>query len=119
MFKRLTAALYLRRLSRSLTQIAAGIDQQNRLLARLADHVAPSDPPTERTVVSADTGVSHLDLHEAELAQAYAARTFHDTGHLPDDDELLIYLADEKTTDLHKRLIERDDDLSRLAESRR
>lgn len=118
MFKRLAAALLLRRAARDLTDIAASLRQQNLLLARLADQLAPVDPRTSRPEVQAETGVSHLDANEAYLAQRFVERTQADTGHVPDDDEVLIYLADEKTHDLHQRLMARDADLERLRASR-
>jgi hypothetical protein len=118
MFKRLAAGLLLRRVVRDLTRIADALSAQNVLLARLADRFAPVDPPTIRAEVKADTGVSHLDVDEAFLAQQYIDRTLRDTGHLPDEEEILIYLADEKTLDLHTRLIAREGELARLAEDR-
>jgi hypothetical protein len=118
MFRRLAAALVLRRLSRDLTDIAASLRLQTALLTRLTDRVAPIDPPTLRRDVAADTGVTHLDPIEAALANDYVARTYRDTGHVPDDDEVLIYLADEKTHDLHQRLVAREADLARLQETR-
>jgi hypothetical protein len=118
MFRRLAAALLLRRMSRDLDQLARALDAQTALLTRLADRYAPVDPPTERTEVRADTGVSHFDALDAALAQDYVDRTYRATGHVPDEDEILIYLADEKTTDLHQRLLARDAELSRLSESR-
>lgn len=119
MFKAFAAAIYLRRISRDLAALGTALTRQNDLLTRLADRYAPADPPTERALVSADTGLSHLDAAEAAVALDYVSRTQRDTGHIPDDEEVLIYLADEKTTDLHKRLIEREAQLTRLAEDRR
>lgn len=118
MLRRLAAALLLRRLSRDLGRLADALTVQNLLLARLADRLAPLDPPTERAEVKSDTGVSTFDPVEAIMAQEYVERTYRDTGHVPDDDEVLIYLADEKTTDLHRRLVEREDELTRLREAR-
>lgn len=120
MFKRFATALLVRRLLRDLDRVAASLERQNALLLRLVDHLAPVDPADSRTraEVHADTGVSHLDATEAALAQAFILRTQRDTGHVPDDDEVLIYLADEKTHDLHQRLVQRDADLSRLREAR-
>jgi hypothetical protein len=118
MFRRLAAALLFRRLARDLGAIAAALQDQNRLLTRLADRLAPADPPTERVEVRAETGVSHLDVNDAYLAQRFIERTQRDTGHIPDDDEVLIYLADEKTHDLHQRLAARDQDLERLRAAR-
>lgn len=118
MFQRLAAALLLRKVSRDLTRIADGVAQQNVLLERLAARWAPIDPPTARAEVQADTGVSHLDPIDAALAQEFVARTQADTGHVPDDDEILIYLADEKTHELHARLAMREVELSRLKAER-
>lgn len=118
MFKRLAAALVLRRVSRDLARLADATEAQNALLLRLADHLAPLDPPTDRQEVRADTGVSTFDPIDAALADDYIARTYRDTGHVPDDEEVLIYLADEKTVDLHQRLIAREAELARLRESR-
>jgi len=118
MLRRLASALLLRTISRDLSRIARALDDQTLLLSRLAARFAPVDPPTSRPEVQADTGVSSFDPVEAILAQEYVERTYKDTGHVPDDDEILVYLADEKTTDLHKRLIEREDELARLREDR-
>jgi hypothetical protein len=118
MFKRLAAGLLLKRVLRDLMRLADGLDQQNVLLARLADRFAPLDPVTVKAEVRADTGVSHLDVDEAFLAQEFVARTLRDTGHLPDEEEILIHLADERTLDLHARLVAREGELARLAEER-
>jgi hypothetical protein len=118
MLRRLAGLWTLRTVARDLTRIAAALDTQNTLLARLADRLAPVDPPTDRVEVRADTGVSTFDPIEAVLADDFITRTYRATGHIPDDEEVLIYLADEKTTDLHQRLIARDQELARLAESR-
>lgn len=118
LLRRLAAGLLLRRFSRDLSRLAAAAEAQNILLARLADRLAPLDPPTDRAEVRTDTGVSAFNADEAALAQEYVERTYRDTGHVPDDEEILIYLADEKTTDLHRRLLERDLELTRLREDR-
>lgn len=118
MFKRLTAALLLRKVARDLEAIADALQQQNTLLARLADHWAPVDPRTSRAEVHADTGWSAFDPIDAALVEDYVARTEAATGHRPDDDEILVYLADEKTVDLHQRLASRDAELARLRAER-
>jgi hypothetical protein len=53
------------------------------------------------------------------LALSFSERLERDTGHPPTDEELVAYLADEKTVDLHARLIARDRDLERAAQERR
>ena len=118
MFTRLASALLLRRLSRDLSAVAAALDVQNALLARLADHFAPLDPTTERLFVAQETGVDHFDAQEGALAAEFVARTQRDTGHVPDDEEVLTYLADEKTRDLAQRLSVRDQELERLTRER-
>lgn len=118
MLRRLAAALLLRRLAKDLHALSEAVLAQNLLLTRLVDHLAPVDPVTTRGEVHADTGVSHLDSDEAARAFAYIARVQRDTGHTPDDDEVLVYLADEKTQDLHTRLASRDEELTRLREAR-
>jgi hypothetical protein len=118
LFRRLASALLLRRVSRDLTDISAALRAHTVLLQRLADRYAPLDPPTDRTEVKADTGVSHFDPIDAGIAQDYIDRTYRDTGHVPDEDEILIHLADEKTHDLHQRLVAREGELARLREDR-
>lgn len=119
MLRKLTAALLLRRMSRDLREIASALAVQNGLLARIADHIAPATALPSRESVQQDTGLSFLDDHEAAAALAYIERTAKDTGHLPDEEEVLVYLADEKTQSLQQRLIERDEQLQRLAQERR
>jgi hypothetical protein len=116
--RRLASALLLRTLTHELHAISDALDRQNALLARLVDRFVPAYPD-DRETLHRDTGVSHLDPVDAGLALDFVEKSRHDTGHTPDDEEILIYLADEKTTDLHRRLIERDEELARLAEARR
>lgn len=122
LFRRFAAALLLRRISADLARIALALDAQTQLLGRLADRFAPAvltQSPSDRATVTADTGVTHLDPVDAGLALDFIARTQTATGHIPDDEEILIYLADEKTHDLATRLSQRDDELTRLMEARR
>ena len=118
MFRRLAAALLLRRVSGDLHALRVAVEQQNVWLARLVERLAPSDPDTAPTEVAADTGVSFLDPTDSALAAAYSARVLQDTGHTPDDDEVLAYLADEKTHDLHARFLEREVVAMRIARER-
>jgi hypothetical protein len=122
MFKRFAATLLLRRVVRDLSRMASAAEEQTRLLARLADKFAPqplAQSPAERATVKAETGVSYADLEDIALADAFALRQAAHTGHTPDEDEVLIYLADEKTRDLAERLTARDTELTRLMEERR
>jgi hypothetical protein len=119
MFRRLAAALLLRRISRTLDALAASVAAQTALLADRFAPLLPVDSPTDRTTLRADTGVTHLDTDDASLALAYIARIQAHTGHIPDEEEVLMYLADEKTQDLAERLATRDEELTRLMEARR
>jgi hypothetical protein len=119
MFKRLAGAFLLRRLTRDLSAISAALDRQNVLLARLVDHLCPAPPDDAPTVAtSTDTGVTFLDPIEMGLSLDYIQKMRAATGHTPDDEEILVYLADEKTHDLHLRMAEREADLARLTAAR-
>lgn len=123
MFQRLATALLLRRTVATLDRIALALDRQTLSLAQLAERFAPALPTDDSTATRArirrDTGVSHVDADELALALAYVARTEADTGHTPDEDEVLIHLGDEHTRDLGERLASRAEDLARLQETRR
>ena len=118
MFRRLAAGLLLRGVARDLHDIAVGLRTHNALLERLADRLAPIDPHTTRAEVSADTGVDHVSADDVVLADDYRERTYRDTGHVPDDEEVLIHLGDERTADLGGRLAARETELARLAQDR-
>lgn len=109
----------LRRLVRELGGIHHALKEQNTLLTRLADHFVPVAPVTDRAIVAEETGVSFLDSIEMELAQAFVAKTQTATGHAPTDEEILIYLADEKTIDLQARLAAREREIDAHASDRR
>ena len=111
----LPSLLLLRRGLRELTAIREQLTRQTDLLVRLANEFAPLPPAVDRAEVRADTGVDYVDATDQFLLQQYAERTRAATGHEPTDDELLSYLADEKTIDLHSRLVERDREAERLA----
>jgi hypothetical protein len=76
--------------------------EQNSYLKRLADHFAPEPDPAP--VNSREQGVDFLNPVEAAVVQDYVAKTMTDTGREPSEDEILRYLADEKTVDLQSRL---------------
>lgn len=119
MFERFARFRLLRRVSRDLGRIAAALDQQNVLITRLADQLAPIAAPPDVVTISRDTGISHLDQADAALALAFVERMRAQTGYTPDDDEILIHLADEKTTDLQARLARRADQLAAIDADRR
>jgi hypothetical protein len=101
----------VRRALRTLDRIDERLETQNQLLARLMDHYVPQPPAADQEAGRDDTGVSYLDPVESLLAAQYVARTRTDTGHDPTDEEVLIYLADEKTVDLQRRLVAREQEL--------
>lgn len=105
----------VRGLIKELAGIRTGIETQNRLLAQLADRLAPSLAAVSEDDLARHSGVDHLDYEEAALVSHYIARTERDTGHTPTEDQIINYLADEKTRDLASRLADRDQELSRLS----
>lgn len=115
---RLPGLLLVRALVRELRGIREQQTLQTALLARLADHYAPQPPQTDRATVAAETGVSYMDAIDQAIILQYVERTRADTGREPTEEEILSYLSDEKTLDLHRRLIERDAEQARLAEER-
>jgi hypothetical protein len=120
--KRLAVGLLARRMAGALDRVATALDAQTALLERLTERFAPTFPVEPRgearKALRADTGVDFHDPLDTELTEAFIARQERDTGHTPDEEELAIYLADEKTVDLHSRLAQRDQELARLMERR-
>lgn len=115
---RVPSLLLLRTLLRELTAIRETMTRQTELLAQIADRFAPRDPQTDPEVVRAETGVDYIDPEDQALIQTFVARTVAATGHTPTDEEVLTYLADEKTRDLHQRLIDRAAEMDRLTRGR-
>lgn len=113
------ALLIIRRLVRELSGIREQLTLQTACLQRLADHLVPIIPTADQEQVARESGLDYVDPIDQVLIQAFRERTEATTGHAPTDDEALAYLADEKTLDLHQRLIERDEQLERLAVERR
>lgn len=117
--RRLTVGLLARRMAQALDRVADQLATQNALLLRLADQFAPGAPVVDRQQIADESGVTFLDPVELILAQEFVLKSRKATGHDPTDEEVLTYLADEKTTDLHSRLIQRERDLLIQAEARR
>lgn len=103
--------LLLRTIARELAGIRVALQQQNLYLARVADQIAPALPAADAPSL-ADTGYSAFDQLEGGLVLDYIAKTERDTGRAPTEDEVLTYLADEKTQDLHLRLKAREQELA-------
>jgi hypothetical protein len=111
MWRRLLGGgLLLRTIVRELSGIRLQLTRQNDLAERALQIYAPEVLQTAPGVSRADladTGYSHLDLIDAGLVEEYRAKTHRDTGRDPSEEEILIYLADEKTIDLQIRMKER------------
>lgn len=91
------------------------LTRQNDLLERLADHFAPIAPAQTADGLK-NTGVDYLDEVESVIVQDYTDRTKRDLGREPTDAEILTYLADERTRDLHQRLQSREEEMARLSQ---
>lgn len=126
MWKRLLGTGFL---MRALVRELAGIHQQLRRQGDLIERwmaaagvVAPDAvKASARPEDLADTGISFLDPIEQGIVQDYITRTTKDTGQPPSEDQILSYLADEKTISLQGRLREREAlaDLDRLSRGSR
>jgi len=113
----LGSGILLRALVRELGGIRAGLDRQADLLERWAQ--AAGIPPAQAPGPSAappEDGVSFLDPIERGLVEAYITTTRAGTGRDPTEDEILAYLAEEKTEALHWDLQQAaaEQDLARL-----
>lgn len=110
----------LRRLAKDLAGLRAELATHNLLLARIADTFCPvlSDSSAADRVDRADTGVTFLDPIELGLSLDFVTKIERATGRAPTEDELLTYLADEKTIDLHARLVARDAEIAQMTSER-
>jgi hypothetical protein len=120
----LGAPFILRALVRELGGIRRQLERQGDLLERFAAHAGMVSPAVVAKNAApadlADSGVSFLDEIERGLVEDYVAKSQKDTGRAPTDEEVLSYLADERTQALHARLTERAAavDLDRLGRGR-
>ena len=106
----LRGGFLLRSLARSLSGIERQLRRQNDTLERILAVYAPDAltvPVAEGRPDLQDTGISYLDPIEASAVMGYVSRTTADTGRAPTEEEILAFLADEKTQSLHARLRER------------
>lgn len=107
--------LLLRTIARELRALRAEQHTQTLVLQRFADTLLPPVddrvPAADGQRLAHDTGVSFLDPLELGLVEDYRAKTLKDTGREPTEDEILTWLADEKTVDLHARLVARQREL--------
>lgn len=98
-------------LRRTLRALEAIVDQQTRqtlLFEQVAAHLLPKAPAAADARAIAETGVSYHDPLEAAIVEGYAEKVQRDLGRAPSEEEILSYLADEKTMSLHARLKERE-----------
>ena len=102
----------LRRLVRDLGSLRTEVARLADGVERIADRLAPRPPP-DRRPSSTDAAVSHLDVEELALAQAYIDRVEREQAYTPSEEEVLTYLADEKTVELHARLRARAAEIGR------
>lgn len=114
----LGGGLLLRTIAKELAGIRVQLTRQADALERLADAHAPKMERATADVL-ADTGLSYLDANDMMLALDFIRQVEHDQGIAPTEEEVLAYLADEKTIDLHTRLKQRDQEiLNRLQSDR-
>jgi hypothetical protein len=104
---------------RELRRIRQALERQTTLLEQLAQTLAPRLPATDPATLQTDTGVDYVDPVQGGLVLDYIEKIRAATGHTPDEEEILIWLADERTQELQARLIERDLQVERLQASRR
>lgn len=111
-FKRLiSGAFLLRSVVKELRGIREQLTRQTDLLEEwsLKMGVVPASVIAANATDQAldDSGVSFVDAVEQQIAAEYVQRVQTENGRQPTDEEILRYLADEKTLDLHARLTER------------
>lgn len=94
--KSMTAGLLLRNSYRELKALRAAVEAQNVLLTRVCNHLLPV--PAAPDSSDADSGaVDHLDPFELGLALEYEAKMRQSVGRDPTDEEIIAFLAEEKT----------------------
>lgn len=98
---RLGAYGLLRLLVRHYRNVDLRLDEQNKLLHRLANHFAPLAPPAPKVE---DRAIDHLNQTEAALVLQYVDRIAQHEGRAPTEDEVMAYLASEESLDLQQRL---------------
>lgn len=108
----LGGGLLLRAVATELKGIRLQLTRQADALAQLATYFAPPVLPEKPDPSVVDgTGLSYLDANEMMLALDYIDRTERALHKVPTEDEVLTYLADERTVDLQIRLRQREEEL--------
>ena len=100
--------LFARRTLRELGGIHVQLTRQNDLLERLVQRLAPVEPAYDQDQVRRESGVEYVNAIEGGVIFDYIERTRKDVGREPTEEEILEYLADEKTIDLQQRMSERE-----------
>lgn len=115
-----SGGLLLRTIAKELKGIRYQLQRQADSLDRLAGHYAPPvEQPRADSAALQETGVSFLDPIEMQIAQDFISRMESSGQGSPTEEEVLTYLADEKTVDLQKRLLARERELyERLQQER-
>lgn len=91
----------------------------NDLLERLvAVHAPPLSDALSPDELATATRADHVDENDAVLAAHFVQLTERTEGRTPTDDEILTYLSDEKTVELHERLLARDQEMRERVERR-
>jgi hypothetical protein len=97
-FRPVAVAFLLRRVLRSLSGIEAHLAQQNQILLRLTDHLAPRVPSDDLGAGSVD----FLNPTDIILADAFAAQVQAEQGRPPTEAEILRYLDAEAPTRIYE-----------------
>ena len=94
----MTAGLLLRNSYRELKALRHAVEAQNALLTKVYDRVFQPDLVPTTAPDSSDLGtVDHLDPFELGLALEYEAKMRQSVGRDPTDEEIIAFLAEEKT----------------------
>lgn len=105
----LSLPLAYRRISRAMERQASAQEQTNVLLQRLVEHVAPFAPELPQNgAKTAETDahrarlsdISHLDVDEMQIAEAFIAKWTELKGQEPGEEEILAEIAAVKTRNL-------------------
>lgn len=95
-FRSVANSFMLRRVLRTLGAVESQLAEQNKLLARLADHFAPVIPAPPEDLQK-QTSVDFLNEVEKGRTLDYIEKVLKDGGRPPTEDELIAYLAEEDT----------------------